>query len=293
MSGSIFFHNFSPKLNMNTSSGKYKIQAKSDELQKDCYFVLGAYKKKFNYFKFAQFSEKLREEFPYRFGLTINLTEEEKDLPIGALEEFIKANQEEDFEITFNHYFHLYKLSRKWRTDRLTQILVEFEKEKLNDISTISLQLSKHDDLTDISHLENLLCHRIDQCFDNNEFKQLPIDIIMEILCQCVDKSLTFPINSLCEYINESFAERSKLLIFINIAELDEIHETMLLDNLSKTHDSKNSCDSSLVQFPFEYVLKLKQSIKELTQKNLEISQKHEEYNKVISFLIWFDFLLI
>lgn len=142
---------------------------------------------------------------------------------------FFKLIQDENVSIINDNYRDLRKLSDYFKVQKLRKFLDKYSKNYLTDLDSIIIQILNSPLLKDPTmgyndtvnaELEDKLCDKINDCFQNSFFAKLPISIIYRILSKSEIENISSDL--LFDFINASVEERYVLFHFLNIGKLND-----------------------------------------------------------------------
>lgn len=166
--------------------------------------------------------------------LTQNLQKYEMDYDINErnIILFFKCIEEDkNISITISNFWDFNVLSCTLKVKKFLSDLKKFSIDHANDISFVSNLVNKQNsknfsfffneidnDAFDID-IEDILKNRINECFENDEFKKLPISVIYKIVKDCEENLKN---DNLCDFIIQSINERCKLFELLDLRSLSK-----------------------------------------------------------------------
>ncbi|OHT05678.1 hypothetical protein TRFO_05808 [Tritrichomonas foetus] len=163
-------------------------------------------------------------------------------LTLKYLEEFIKANQNEKFQVTNESYFLFVKLSSFFVTKVFQAVLDKYAKECFVDPSFVLLQylslltLNESEKLLfirascfDPEIIENIIVGNIKLYLPHELFKDIPVEIIYRILEKT---GLSIPQDLLYHFIVSDLKKFQILCHFIKMEDLNDQKKQFLLDHI-------------------------------------------------------------
>lgn len=142
---------------------------------------------------------------------------------------FFRLIHDEEVVISNEIYFDLYKLSEFFNATKLTNFLNKYSKNNFNDLSyiiqKIRVSIQGYDDDSNdqdnfIIEMEQKLVDRINECFTNPYFGDLPVSIIYRMISKCNIQTLSMDL--LFDFISNSINTRFSLLNFLDLQKLPE-----------------------------------------------------------------------
>ena len=156
---------------------------------------------------------------------------------------FFKLIHDERVVISNEIYFDLYKLSEFFNAIKLLNFLNKYSKNNFNDLSNIiqKIRISmQNDDDTDQDNfnteMEQKLVDRINECFTNPYFGELPVSTIYRIISKCNIQTLSMDL--LFDFISNSINTRFSLLCFLDLQKLPESKFDELYEKYSESGKS-------------------------------------------------------
>ena len=222
------------------------------------------------YSQLTKYSKHIREKYLFsdvndRLPQDIHQLQEESqllpenvDLFFHLLEQNYDLN--EDLILTYTQCADLLKIckSHNVEIDFIIQML-EYEFQKVKGTDNQQLEIS--------DEIENILSGKINECFSNEKFKELPIQIIY----RAIHKSSPNKINSnkLFDIIMTSLSKFCILLQFLDLQKLSEDRLEDLCEKYSKSNESTKHC--------FDYLKCNLSLINKITNRKKNLEEMNDE----------------
>ena len=207
------------------------------------------------YSQLTKYSKHIRESYLFsdvmkRFPQEIYQFQEKFHLLPESLELFFQLLQQnydinEDLNLTYIQCMDLLKISKYLEVRKLSFIIKQYIKGRNNDVDFI-IQMIQYDSETqqetdkqqiEISdEVENLLTSKINECFSNEKFKELPIHIIHRVVRRCSADSIDN--NKLFDIIVQSLSKFCILFPFLDLQKLSDDRLEELCAMYSKSNEN-------------------------------------------------------
>lgn len=163
--------------------------------------------------------------------------EEENNVNEKTIAYFFNLFNDQKIAITNDKYRDLFKISDFLEVKSFLNRLKRYEKRHFKDIDFIITSIIEELSLTSNQKssqdkykikMEEHLIEHINECFFNNKFKQLPIEIIYRIINKLYEKDKTKISNDLLfDFINGSIEDLFVLYTFVDIRKVSpqKLHE--------------------------------------------------------------------
>lgn len=175
--------------------------------------------------------------------------------------------QKESIQITVENFRDIKLLSDFLQDQNLSQKLCQFIDEHKDDINWLIQQIL--DDIEDHAKDENYqykiqieminkLCSKINECFNNDKFRQLKPYLTHEIIAACDHTKINNDL--LCDLILSSIEKNRTLLTFLDISKLTDI-KFIELKNFYDKSDDLTKYFFQYLPYNFNFIIQLKEII--------------------------------
>lgn len=235
--------------------------------------------------------------------LTQNLQKYETDYDIkerNIILFFKYIEEDKNISITISNFWDFNVLSCIFKVKKYISELKKFSISHADDISFISNLVNKQnsknfsyffnkidDDTFDID-IEDILKNRINECFENDEFKKLPISVIYKIVKDCEENLKN---DNLCDFVIESIEERCELFELLNLRSLSTEKFNKLYDIYSNEKVPRKYFEYLRLDLKYLKELqecqedKLIEQNKQLLKENNDLMNQERELKKNLKIL--------
>ncbi|KAK8888242.1 hypothetical protein M9Y10_039307 [Tritrichomonas musculus] len=246
----------------------------------------------FHYSQLVQYSKKIRDKYTFsdivnHFPQEIQEIREQLQISIENVEYFFQLlqldyNISEDSNLTYIQCIDLLKIAKFYEVRKLFNQINKYIKSRNVDVDFLIQMIqyemkekkeTENDEIKINSDIENLLISKIDECFLNEKFAELPISNIYRIVAKCPSERIKS--DKLFIFIKKSIGKFCVLFQFVDLKELTD-------DQLDEICDLYSSQEESTQNY-FSYMKCNLGMIKEMKEKKgnleeqLKISQKTNE----------------
>ncbi|KAK8836032.1 hypothetical protein M9Y10_040232, partial [Tritrichomonas musculus] len=246
----------------------------------------------FYYSQLTKYSKRIRDS--YLFSDVINQLpqeirnfQEEYQLLPESVDYFFQFlhkdyNIEEDLTLTYIQCIDLLKISKFLEIRKLSFNLNQYIKSHNIDVDFV-IQMIEYEyktqeganrqDIGISDEVEILLIDRINECFANERFRRLPIQIIYRVIKQCPPDSMDS--DKLFDIIVSSLSEFCVLFTFLDLRKLSEDRLEELCRMHSKSNENTQHC--------YDYLKCNLSLINEINDRKKNLEQMNaEQQNKLI-----------
>ena len=236
-----------------------------------------------NFSKLILHSKSIRDKYKYSEAVKllpaeINYLKREMYISDESLKYFVHLIQDEKVNLPIENYKDIYALSAYFHFQSLMDELDRISHDELFKDITFSSQVlldyqpaPKSCEKTVIRRIEEFLSTRINECFINAKFKELPVCTISRIFEMCRKESVSQEL--LIDFIFESPTTRFILLKF---SELDKLSENKLREFIELIENQSYETKKKLLEFsPLSLSL-----MKKMIKKSNDLLKENERLKK-------------
>lgn len=293
---------------MSKNSSENNDQAYSDLISNNNYdnddfisFQLDSNTINLYYSQFVKYSKHIRDAYLFsdiieQIPQEISSIQQKFDIQADSILYFFHLLQqnlnidENNNEINYKQCVDLFKISNYFEVRKLTYQIKEYIRRRNVDVDFIVQMIQYQDDTINetigISNeinkeIENILVNKIDECFMNDKFIELPISIIYRIVCQSCNKGLTS--DNLYDFIKRSINKLYVLFEFLKLENLSENKFSELCeiysnsDETTKLHFNYLKCNLLFYQRINESKKKLENQNQGMQKKLAKVETENQE----------------
>lgn len=193
----------------------------------------------FHYSQLVQYSKKIRDKYTFsdivnHFPQEIQEIREQLQISIENVEYFFQLlqldyNISEDSNLTYIQCIDLLKIAKFYEVRKLFNQINKYIKSRNVDVDFLIQMIqyemkekkeTENDEIKINSDIENLLISKIDECFLNEKFAELPISNIYRIVAKCPSERIKS--DKLFIFIKKSIGKFCVLFQFVDLKELTD-----------------------------------------------------------------------
>ena len=280
---------------MSKNSSENNDQAYSDLISNNNYdnddfisFQLDSNTINLYYSQFVKYSKHIRDAYLFsdiieQIPQEISSIQQKFDIQADSILYFFHLLQqnlnidENNNEINYKQCVDLFKISNYFEVRKLTYQIKEYIRRRNVDVDFIVQMIQYQDDTINetigISNeinkeIENILVNKIDECFMNDKFIELPISIIYRIVCQSCNKGLTS--DNLYDFIKRSINKLYVLFEFLKLENLSENKFSELCEIYSNS-DETTKLHFNYLKCNLLFYQRINESMKKLENQNQKL----------------------
>lgn len=229
-------------------------------------------------YMFSEIGNVLPDEI-HRMQNQYNIISDNIDLFFQLLQD--NFNLSENQSLSYIQYLDLLKISEYLQVKKLTKKLIKYSKIHNFDISfiieIIQYENAKASDSNNNRYegeikvnieMEDVLVTKIDQCFQNDKFKELPIPFIYRIIEKSSKNEMST--DKLYDFIKESVSRFYLLFSFVSLESLSDDR----LDDLFSIYESSKKEYFTSLPCNLEFIKKLRESEKRLNEQKKQVVEE-------------------